>query len=88
MLFESHDMVYLTGGRKRFTPWGSGRMICRDPNTRSPTTFPLLMQRFETVRSDLETRPLSEMHLQCANLVIRSVSPARALRTAVGASEE
>lgn len=32
-----------------------------------PSTFALLMKRFDTVRSDIETRPLSEVHLSVSH---------------------
>jgi hypothetical protein len=46
--------------KKRIKSGAEYRQIYRVP---MPPTFPLLMERFDTVRSDLETRPLSELHL-------------------------
>jgi hypothetical protein len=55
-IFSSHDLQAPT----RISSGAEHRQIYR---VSMPSTFPLLMNRFDTVRSNLETRPLSETHL-------------------------
>jgi hypothetical protein len=63
MRVGDEETIFVGEDLHNFERAGSGDLYRQTYRVQMPSTFGLLMKRFDTVRSDLETRPLSELHL-------------------------